>query len=102
MRGVYRRPYIFGELKKRCPQLTGVLDLAAARRSGYPYTMYLKDMEGAISQVNITVEDLKANAELFKRLNGIGFDGAVIIDAERCADASDLKRLTEFLRDIAD
>ena len=64
--------------------------------------MYLKDMEGAISQVNITVEDLKANAELFKHLNGIGFDGAVIIDAERCADASDLKRLTEFLRDIAD
>lgn len=100
--GVYRRPYLFGELKKRCPQLTGVLDLAAARRSGYPYTMYLKDMEGAISQVNITVEDLKANAELFKRLNGIGFDGAVIIDSERCADASDLKRLTEFLRDIAD
>ena len=45
---------------------------------------------------------MKANAELFKRLNGIGFDGAVIIDAERCADASDLKRLTEFLRDIAD
>ena len=37
--GVYRRPYIFGELKKRCPQLTGVLDLAAARRSGYPYTL---------------------------------------------------------------
>lgn len=100
--GVYSRPYIFGELKKRCPQLTGALDLAAARKSGYPYTMYLKDMEGAISQVNITVEDLKANAELFKRLNGIGFDGAVIIDAGRGADASGLKSLSEFLKNIAD
>ena len=97
---LYNRPSVFAELKHRCPQLSAVLNLAQARRSGYPYTMYLKDMAGAISQVNLTVEDLTDNAELFKRLKDTGFDGAVIIEAGRHCGTEEIKRALDLAEEL--
>ncbi len=97
---LYNRPSVFAKLKRRCPQLSAVLNLAQARMSGYPYTMYLKDMAGAISQVNLTVEDLTDNAELFKRLKDTGFDGAVIIEAGRHCGTEEIKRALDLAEEL--
>lgn len=110
--GLYNRPSVFGELKARCPELSGAFDLKQARASGYPYQMYLKDMAGAISQVYLSDVDadgkiclpgegLTGFSELFKQLKDIGFDGAVLIDACGVDDGSRLKRSLEILKEIA-
>lgn len=105
------RPSVFRELKARCPALSGAFDLKQARKSCYPYQMYIKDMEGAISHVHISdvdengktclpgqgVEDFK---EIFARLKDAGFGGAVLIECGSFGDPSELKRSVEFLKGI--
>lgn len=108
--GIYGRPSVFGELKNRCPALSGALDLKEAYLSGYPYTMYLKDMSGAISLVRIA--DVDGNGGfclpgrggtdfygLFSRLKEEGFDGAVIVDAP-ADDAGEIERSLEYINNI--
>ncbi len=91
---LYNRPNVFAELKSRCGGLYGVFDIKQARKSGYPYQMYLKDMAGAISHVHLSdvnsegetclpCEGITDFEEVFKRLADTGFDGAVIIEAEQ-------------------
>lgn len=88
----YYRPGVFRELKNRVPELAGVFDIKQARRSGYPYAMYIEDMSGAISHVHISDVDETGKmclpgkgvydfTEIIKRLKGAGFDGSVIIEA---------------------
>jgi len=109
--GTYNRPFVFKELKSRCPQLSGVFDIKQARKSGYPYQMYIKDMEGAISHVHISDVDESGKTclpgagtcdfkEVFARLKDAGFDGAVLIETENFNELSDLKRSVEFLKNI--
>ena len=82
----YNSPFVFKELKARCPQLQGVLDIKQARKSNYPWQAYVKDMGQAISHVHIS--DIDSNGktclpgegisdfkEIFKVLKGEGFDG---------------------------
>ena len=90
-------PYIFKQLKNSCPDLAGVLDIDKAKKSGYPYGMYIEDMAGNISQVHIPDIDRTDFEELFKRLKGAGFDGTLFIDG-----CEDLKRSVEFLKEIVD
>lgn len=111
----YNRPGIFGELKARCPQISGVLDLKQARRSGYPINMYIEDMRGAISHVHLTDVDKNGKmclpgmgvtdfSELFLRLKDTGFDGAAIIEAypSDYGDESELKRSLDHIGEIID
>lgn len=111
--GIYNRPYIFQELKNRCPELSGVFDLENARRSGYPYTMYLRDMRGAISYARISDVDEKGKiclpgkgvsdfAEIFSQLKAVGFDGPVLISTPEFGDLTELKTSLEFLRETAE
>lgn len=108
----YNSPYVFKELKARCPQLQGVLDIMQARKSNYPWQAYVKDMGQAISHVHIS--DIDSNGktclpgegisdfeEIFKVLKGEGFDGAVLIEAGGFADAEQLTRSIRFVREAA-
>ncbi|MDE6504756.1 MAG: sugar phosphate isomerase/epimerase [Clostridia bacterium] len=110
---LYNRPSVFKRLKERCSGLSAVFDIKQARKSGYPYQMYLKDMCGAISHVHISDADENGNTclpsfgkydfkEIFKQLKGEGFDGAVLIETANFSDIADLKRSVEFLKETAD
>ncbi|MDE6001604.1 MAG: sugar phosphate isomerase/epimerase [Clostridia bacterium] len=108
----YNSPYLFKQLKERCPQLEGAFDIKQARKSHYPWQLYLKDMSGAISHVHISDADENGKTclpdsglydfeEIFKTLAGEGFDGAVLIETGNFSDLSDLKRSVEFLKEVA-
>lgn len=109
----YNRPGIFKELRERIPNLRGVFDLKQARRSGYPYPMYLNDMCGAISHVHLS--DIDGNGkmclpgkgiydfgEVFKRLIDAGFDGCAIIEAysHDYGDVKELKNSLDYINEI--
>ncbi len=109
--GLYNRPSVFTELKQRCPQLSGAFDIKQARKSGYPYQMYIKDMEGAISHVHISDVDKNGKTclpgqgiydfkEIISRLKDADFDGAVIIESQSFNELADLKRSVEYLNSI--
>lgn len=110
----YNRPGLFREFKSRCPQLAAVLDIKQARRSGYPVNMYIEDMAGAISHVHLS--DVTASGkmclpgkgiynfeEIFKRLQGTGFDGHAVIEVygDDYSDYSEIKQSLEYLKEIA-
>lgn len=84
----------FSEIKKRCPELKGTLDVKQARQSGIKYTEFLSEMGSSIATVHIS--DIDENGkmclptrgtfdfdEMFSRLSDVGFDGAVLIEAYR-------------------
>lgn len=109
----YNRPGLFGELKNRCPQLNGVLDLKQARRSGYPAAMYIEDMAGSISHVHLSDVDERGAiclpgkgqynfTELFKRLQGVGFNGAAVIEVygNNYGDYSEFADSLNYLNEI--
>ncbi|MDE7082083.1 MAG: sugar phosphate isomerase/epimerase [Clostridia bacterium] len=109
--GLYNRPSVFTELKQRCSQLSGVFDIKQARKSGYPYQMYIKDMAGAISQVHISDADENGKTclpgqggydfkEVFARLKDAGFDGSVLIKCENFQETDELKRAADFLKEV--
>lgn len=110
----FNRPEFFKKVKAYCPDLYGVFDLKQARRSGYPYQMFISEMQGAIAYVHIS--DIDGNGkmclpgkgnynftEIFKRLKGAGFDGNVLIENYRgdYGDFNELKNSVEFLKEIA-
>lgn len=110
----YNRPGIFREFKSRCPQLAAVFDIKQARRSGYPFNMYIEDMAGAISHVHLSDVTLSGKMclpgkgiynfeEIFKRLRGAGFDGHVLIEVygNDYGDYSEIKQSLEYLKEIA-
>lgn len=111
----FNRPDFFTELKSRCKDVYGVFDIKQARRSGYPYQMYIEAMKGAIAYVHLS--DVTADGkcclpdkgiydfkEIFKRLKGAGFDGNVILEVYRgdFKTFDELKKCMEFLKEIAD
>lgn len=110
----YNRPGIFSRLKSRCPRLAAVLDVKQARRSGYPVNKYIEDMSGSISHVHLSDVNKDGKMclpgrgvidfeELFKRLQGAGFDGAAVIEVygNDYTDYSEIKQSLDFLREIA-
>ena len=107
----YNRPTVFKELKSRCPQFAGVFDLKQARKSGYPYQMFIKDMEGAIAAVHISDFDGSGKTclpgkgvcdfkEVFSRLKDAGFDGDVFIETGNFKEIEELKNSVQFLKEI--
>ena len=102
---LYNRAGVFKELKKHCPALKGVLDIKQAMISGCPYEDYLDDMGENLAYVHASDFDLSGKKclpgrgvfdfeELFKRLHGSGFDGAVIIENYN-DDFEELKELKD-------
>lgn len=111
----YNHPGFFTAVRQKCPNIYGVFDIKQARRSGYPYTMYLKELEGAIAYVHISDVDENGKTrlpgegitdfkELFKRLKDCGFDGSVLIENYRgdYEDFKQLKRSMEYLNELCD
>lgn len=111
--GTYNSPGIFRELKNRVPSLAGVFDIKQARRSGYPYAMYIKDMQGAISHVHLSDVDENGKMclpgkgvydfeEILKRLKDAGFDGSAIIEVypDDYNGEEELKASLDFLNEI--
>lgn len=111
----YNRPGFFKAVREKCPTIYGVFDIKQARRSCYPYEMYLKELEGAIAYVHIT--DINADGKLclpgegitnfellFKQFKDCGFDGNILIENYRrdFEDISQLKRSLEYLTELAD
>lgn len=110
---LYNRPGVFREIKYRCPELAGVFDIKQARRSGYPYAMYIEEMAGAISHVHLSDVDVDGRVclpgrgvydftEILKRLKGVGFDGCVLIEVyhDNYADVAELKASLDYLDEI--
>lgn len=111
---LYSRPGLFALLKKDCPDLGGVLDIKQARITGYDWREYLADMGESLATVHVS--DVTAEgkmclpgqgvfefAELFARLRGIGFDGAVLIEnyARDYGEPDELRCSFEYLADLA-
>ncbi len=108
--GIYSRPNLFCELKQRVQTLSGVFNLEQARKSCYPYQMYINDMSGAISCARLSDMDQNGKIclpgeggtdfkEVLKRLKGAGFDGALIIDAP-AGELAELSRSAEHIKEI--
>ena len=87
----YNRPGVFSKIAEGVPQMKGVLDIKQARISEYPYHLYLEEMGEKLAYAHIS--DIDENGkmrlpgmgvfnfeELIKRLQDVGFDGALIIE----------------------
>ena len=105
--GLYNAHGVFKELKNHCPELCGALDLAQARKSNYPYGMYINETSGSLSHVRLTDFDAFGKpcalgegafdfSELFSRLKDSGFDGTVIYGGSDVTQTSCL-RLGELI-----
>ena len=112
---LYNEPGLFRPLKERCPALSGVLDVKQARLSGYPYQMYIKDMEGSISHVHLSDVDERGRICLpgtgvfdfetcLRRLKDAGFAGTALIEvyAGDYGDVSELRRACDYLGELID
>ena len=88
----YNRVGVFERLKKELPTLLGVLDIKQARISDEPYEKYLTEMGERLAYVHVSDCNkdgkmcLPGKGEfdfdtLIKRLQDVGFDGALIIEA---------------------
>lgn len=111
----YCRPWIFSRIKRSVPSLSGAFDIKQARRSGYPWQAYLKDMRGSISHVHLS--DFDENGvqklpgfgkfdfrELLLRLKDAEFDGRLFIEvySNAYSDEADLKRSMDYLNEQID
>lgn len=109
----YAYPGFFSAVRQYCPNLFGVFNIDAARRSGYPYQMYLKELAGSIACVRLSDVDDLGNAclpgtgnydfkEILQSLKDVGFGGNIIIGNHRAdfKDVSELKLSLEFLNEI--
>ena len=109
----YNRVGVFTEMKKRVPDLKGVLDVKQARISGQPYELYLDEMGENIAYAHIS--DVQANGKMclpgqgvfdfetfVKRLQDVGFDGALLIEAYKddYREIAELKASCEYVREI--
>jgi sugar phosphate isomerase/epimerase len=94
-------------MKKRTVGLKATLDVKQARQSGIFYGDYIDEMGEDI--VTVHLSDVDANGkmclpgkgvtdfyDLFKRLNDVGFDGALLIEAYQ-NDYKDYSELFESL-----
>ena len=109
----YNFPGFFGELKERCPELKGVLDVKQAWQSGCSFHEFIDDMKGDIVTVHISDRTETGELclpgkgvfpfrELRAHLRDVGFDGAVVIEVyqNNYGDVSELLDSVAYLKDF--
>ena len=112
---LYNRPGLFKEFQKYCPGLGAVLDVKQAVISGYPYEEYFDDMGESLAYVHASDFDENGRKvlpgrgrfnfeELFRRLKGAGFNGAVLIENynDDYRELKDLKDSYDYLLEKAE
>ncbi len=112
--GYYNYIGFFKEIKKRTSGLKATLDIKQARQSGISYTEFIDEMKGDI--VTVHLSDIDENGkmclpgkgttdlkEMFLRLNDVGFDGAMLIEAYTSDydSLNDLLDCREYLSNLA-
>ena len=109
----YNRVGVFSRIKQDLPDLKGVLDIKQARISGYPYEQYLQEMGKDIAYVHLSDVDEKGKMclagkgrfdfdTLIKRLQDVGFHGALIIEAyaDDYEKEEELKTACDYLHEL--
>ncbi len=88
---LYNEPHIFRQIKVRCPNLKGVLDVKHARIAGHSYIDYIHDMQDSIAFAHVSDytpdgkmclpgKGIFPFRECIKRMMDYGFDGSLIIE----------------------
>jgi sugar phosphate isomerase/epimerase len=90
-----------------------VFDIKQARRSGYPWQMFVEDMAGSIAYAHLSDVDENGRmclpgkgvydfAEIIKRLKDTGFDGNLIVEVygRDYKEDEELKVSCEYLKEI--
>ncbi len=111
----YNHPGFFSAIKEHSPAIKGTLDIKQARDSGDGYIPFLNEMGNDIVTVHVSDYDADGKLclpgkgtfdfrELFKRLNGVGFDGAVLIEVykENYQTLDQLIQSYEYLQNLAE
>ena len=102
--GYYNYIGFFKEIKKRTEGLKATLDIKQARQCGISHNEFIDEMKSDIVTVHLSDVDEKGKMclplkgitdfnELFLRLNDVGFNGAMLIEAY----TSDYDKLSELL-----
>lgn len=110
----YNHVGFYTQILKYCKNLKTCLDVKQARVSGDSYVDYINEMQNSIQTVHLSdVDDLGKICvpgkgvfdfdDLFKRLRGVNFDGAMLIEvySNNYGEISELKDGLNFLRDKA-
>ncbi len=105
--GYYNYIGFFDEIRKRTSSLKATLDIKQARQSSINYAEYIKEMNKEI--VTVHLSDIDANGkmclpgkgvtdfkDLFSRLQCVGFDGALLIEAYQ----SDFESFDELFKSL--
>ena len=109
----YNRPGVFAKIAEGVPELRGVLDIKQARLSEYPYHLYLEEMGEKLAYAHLSdvTDDGKMCLPgkgifdfetLIKRLQDVGFDGALLIEAyeKDYEKEEELKASCEYLNEL--
>lgn len=112
--GYYNYIGFFDEIRKRTRGLKATLDIKQARQSGIDYAEYIKEMNSDV--VTVHLSDVNENGkmclpgkgitdfkDLFSRLNGVGFNGAMLIEAYQSdfENYNELFESLDFLNNLA-
>ena len=84
-----------------------MLDVKQARQSGIDYSLFIEEMANDIVTVHLSDVDQNGKMclpgkgitdfpELFRRLNGVGFDGALLLEVYK----NDFKELSELYESL--
>lgn len=104
----------YSNIKRYCPLLKATLDIKQAHESGRDYAEFLNEMGRDIVTVHISDMTPEGKvilpqkggtvdfARLFKLLDGVGFDGAVLIEVynESYGELDELTRSLEYVAEI--
>ena len=109
----YNRLGVFRILANEIPKLRGVLDIKQARISEQPWQSYLDEMGERLSHVHISDVDERGKMclpgqglfpfeELVKLLQGVGFDGAILVEVynKDYKEYAELKKSVDFVKEI--
>ncbi len=109
----YNRVGVFSRLASEIPALGGVLDIKQARISEQPYEKYLSEMGERLAYVHLSDIDERGRMclpgkgtfdfqTLIKRLQDVGFDGALLIEAytNDYGSETELKNSCDYLNEL--
>jgi sugar phosphate isomerase/epimerase len=110
---IYNRPGVFSQIKERVPNLKGVFDIKQARRSHFPWQMYINEMGESIAYAHFSDVDENGRMclpgrgtynfeEIIRRMMGVGFKGDIIIEVygNDYSNVDELRVSREYLQEI--